>query len=163
MLRRHTLLAMLASGLRLSAQQKAVVASATRQDKRTAHPAGLGIPGPYPGRVVAVHHKGSIVSGAYQAGPVREMMRKGMAELTGAPGWEDAWHKLFQPGDVVGVKVNPVGRPHVISAPAVLHETVEGLKAAGVRAPDIFVFDRYRNEFLAAGLNKWLPDGVRWA
>ena len=32
-----------------------------------AAPAKFGIPGPYPGRVVAIHHPGSIISGAYQA------------------------------------------------------------------------------------------------
>ena len=30
----------------------------------------LGIPGPYPGRVVAVHHPNSIASGAYQPSPL---------------------------------------------------------------------------------------------
>src|SRR5438132_991509 len=54
----------------------------------------LGIPGPYPGRVVEVHHPRSIVSGAYQAEPVKAMMQKGMLELTGAPSWTDAW-KVF--------------------------------------------------------------------
>ena len=46
----------------------------------------LGLPGLYPGRVVAVTHPASIVSGAYQAENVAETMRKGMMELTGAPG-----------------------------------------------------------------------------
>ena len=44
-----------------------------------------GMPGPFPGRVVAVEHPGSIVSDSYQAEPVRQMMQKGMKELTGAP------------------------------------------------------------------------------
>jgi len=163
MLRRDALLAMAAAGLKLAAEEKPVVSSATVSKTPPVRATGPGIPGPFPGRVVAIHHEGSIVSGAYQAAPVREMMRKGMAELTGAPSWEDAWRLFFKPGDVVGIKVNPVGRPHVISAPAVLHEIVEGLKAAGVRTPDIFVYDRYRNEFLEAGYDKWLPDGVRWS
>ena len=34
-----------------------------------------GIPGPYPGRVVAVHHPGSILSGAYQPEPVHYLKR----------------------------------------------------------------------------------------
>jgi hypothetical protein len=68
----------------------------------------LGIPGPYPGRVVAVRHPGSVISGAYQREPVRAMMRRGMMELTGAPAWTDAWRVFFEPGDVVIIKVNPV-------------------------------------------------------
>lgn len=66
------------------------------------------MPGPYPGRVIAVHHPASIVSGAYQAEAIRGMMRKGMMELTGAPGWVDAWRVFAEPGDVVGIKVCPV-------------------------------------------------------
>ena len=34
-----------------------------------------------------------------------------MMELTGADGWVDAWRQFFEPGDVVGIKVNPVGQP----------------------------------------------------
>lgn len=123
----------------------------------------LGIPGPYRGRVVSVHHPAGIVSGQYQAEPVRQVMRKGLLELTGAPAWQDAWRVFFEPGDVVGIKLNPVGRPHVISAPEVLHEIIEGLKQAGVKNSDIVVYDRYRREFLEAGFDKWLPEGVRWA
>src|SRR5438552_10646978 len=74
----------------------------------------LAMPGLYRGRVVAVENPASIVSGAYQAEPIRQMMRKGMEQLTGA-GWVDAWRQFVQPGDVVGIKVNPVGQPLVIS------------------------------------------------
>ena len=125
-------------------------------------PKKLGIPGPFPGRVVEVAHPGSIVSGRYNREAVRDTMRKGMMELTGAPSWQDAWKFFFQPGDVVGVKLNPVGRPAVISAPEVFLEIVEGLKAAGVKPGDIVAYDRYKAEFLAAGFDKWLPEEVRW-
>ena len=133
------------------------------QVSSSAEPGRLGMPGLYRGRVVAVSHPACLVSGAYQAEPVRRMMRRGMAELTGAPGWADAWKQFVSPGDVVGIKVNPVGRPHVISAPEVLHEIVGGLRAAGIPARDIVVYDRYQAEFLAGGFDKWLPEGVRWS
>ncbi|MCW5981208.1 MAG: DUF362 domain-containing protein [Bryobacteraceae bacterium] len=122
----------------------------------------LGIPGPYPGRVVSVHHPGSIVSDQYRREPVRQMMRKGMMELTGADNPADAWRAFFSPGDVVGVKLNPVGAPHVISAPEVFAEILEGLKMAGIKTADVVAYDRYRESFLSAGFDKWLPEGVRW-
>jgi hypothetical protein len=125
-------------------------------------PQKLGIPGPFPARVVEVFHPGSIVAGQYNREAVRDTMRKGMMELTGAPSWQEAWQFFFQSGDVVGVKLNPVGRPAVISAPEVFLEIVEGLKAAGVKPRDIVAYDRYKAEFLAAGFDKWLPEGVRW-
>jgi uncharacterized protein (DUF362 family) len=121
----------------------------------------LAMPGLYRGRVVAVEEPASIVSGAYQVEPVRRMMRRGMTALTGADGWADAWRAFFEPGDVVGVKLNPVGAPHVMSDATVVREIIDGLQAAGVRARDIVVYDRYRAQFFRAGFDKWLPEGVR--
>ena len=121
----------------------------------------LGMPGLFRARVVAVEHPQSIVSGAYQAEPVTAMIRKGMLELTGAPDIQAAWKLFVQPGDVVGIKVNPVGAPHVISAPEVLREIIAGLRSAGLKPQDIVVYDRYRAQFIKAGFPKWLPEGVR--
>ena len=129
---------------------------------RTSSSSKLGIPGPYPGRVVAVSHPGSIISDKYQAEPVRQMMERGMLELTHAENWADAWREFFEPGDVVGVKLNPVGQPAVISAPEVLHPIIDGLEQAGVKRKDIVVYDRYHDQFLNAGFDKWLPEGIRW-
>ncbi len=121
----------------------------------------LGIPGPYPGRVIAVRHPGSIVSGAFQAEPIRAMMRQGMRQLTGSDDWAEAWRVFFEPGDIVGIKVNPVGAPHVMSCAEVIHEIVDGLGAAGVKPKDVVVYDRYRREFFGVGFDKMLPEGVR--
>ncbi len=140
-----------ARGLALGAQ----VSSKSQRTK-------LSIPGLYRGKVISVEHPGSIVSGQYQAGAIRQMMRRGMTELTGAP-WAEAWRQFVEPGDVVGIKVNPVGAPHVISDPTVLHEVIDGLKAAGVKARDIVVYDRYRAQFIKAGFPTWLPEGVRYS
>ena len=93
-----------------------------------------GMPGPFPGKVIGVEHPGSIVNGAYQAEPMRKMMEKGMTALTGAPGWTDAWRSMFEKGDVVGIKVCPVGGAKLSSDAAVLHDIMDGLKEAGVPA-----------------------------
>lgn len=121
------------------------------------------MPGLFPGRVARVTHPGSIVSGVYQSEPVREMMRRGMMELTGAPDWVQAWRMFFEPGDVVGLKLNPVSRPYVISSPEVVREIVAGLEAAGISRKNIVAYDRYKREFFGAGFDKWLPEGVRIA
>jgi uncharacterized protein (DUF362 family) len=120
-----------------------------------------GMPGAFPGRVVGVEHPGSIVNGAYQAEPVRKMMEKGMTSLTGAPGWTDAWRTFFEKGDVVGIKVCPVGGARLSSDAIVLKQIVDGLREAGVPARDVIVFNRYREETFTAGIDKWLPEGVR--
>jgi uncharacterized protein DUF362 len=123
----------------------------------------LGIPGPFPGRVVAVTSENSIVSGVYQPEIIRNIMQKGILALTGAPAWPDAWRQFVQKGDVVAIKVCPVGGPKLSSDPAVLHTIVDGIRQAGVPARDIVVFNRYRQETVAAGIDKWLPEGVRLA
>ena len=120
-----------------------------------------GMPGPFPGLVVGVEHAGSIVNGAYQPEPVRQMIEKGMTALTGAPAWADAWRSFFEKGDVVGIKVSPVGGPKLCSDATVLHAILDGLEQAGVPARDVIVYNRYRQEFLDAGIDKWLPPGVR--
>jgi uncharacterized protein (DUF362 family) len=120
----------------------------------------LSMPGLFPGKVIGVEHAGSIVNNKYQTEPVKAMMRHGMKELTGKD-WAESWKLMFQPGDRVGIKVNPVGKPHVISAPEVLHQIIDGLRTAGVRAQDIVVYDRYRKQFHDAGFHTWLPEGVR--
>src|SRR5574340_68805 len=74
-----------------------------------------GMPGPYPGRVIAVEHSGCIADNVYQPMPIRSMMEKGMTSLTGAPGWTDAWRSMFEKGDVVGIKVSPVGGANLCS------------------------------------------------
>jgi len=120
-----------------------------------------GMPGPYPGLVVGVENPASIVNGTYQSEPVRKMMEKGMTALTGAPSWSEAWRSFFEKGDVVGIKVCPVGGPTLSSDAIVLHAILDGLKEAGVVGRDVVVYNRYRQETLAAGIDKWIPQGVR--
>jgi uncharacterized protein (DUF362 family) len=75
----------------------------------------------------------------------------------------EAWRVFAAPGDVVGIKVNPVGGRKLCSDPTVLHLIIDGLKQAGVRPRDMVVYDRYRRQFMAAGFHTWLPEGVRWS
>src|SRR5947209_5170047 len=133
---------------------------------------GDAMPGPFPGRVIEVHRQDAVNS-SHEINPeaVKTMMARGMTELTGADHPQEAWRRFFEPGDVVGIKVNPVGQKHegvvgAISSPAVLIEVVEGLKSAGVKAKDMVVLERYANEFRQAGYEQVMStrpmDGVRW-
>jgi uncharacterized protein (DUF362 family) len=135
--------------------------------------ATTGMPGRYPGRVVEVFHPGSVTSDhRIQQEPVKQMIDRGMCRLTGADHATEAWRKFFTVGDVVGIKVNPVGRKRYahdigsISNPEVLIEIVQGLKSAGVKPQDIIVYERYASEFRETGYEKVLRErsmeGVRW-
>lgn len=141
------------------ATYRPTVALAAPQRRRAAE---AGIPGPFPGQVVSVHNAGTNVDGAYQGEAVRQTIHKGLMELTGAGSPEEAWGTFFQPGDRVGLKLNGVGRPFVISDPTVVHAIVEGLEMAGIPRSDMLAYDRERRIFLQSGFDKWLPEGVRW-
>jgi uncharacterized protein (DUF362 family) len=133
----------------------------------------FAMPGPFPGRVVEVRHPGAVGDDyRIDAGAVRKMIARGMCDLTGAEHPAEAWRRFFTIGDVVGIKVNPVGRKRKpddvgsISSPEVLLEVVRCLKGAGVKARDIIIFERYASEFRDAGYEQLMSerdlDEVRW-
>ena len=122
----------------------------------------LGAPGLYPGRVVEVKNPAMIRQGVKNPQAIKKSLDRGLTELTGAPHAVDAWRTFFEPGDVVGVKVVPNGQPQAHSSFELVLEVIEGLKSAGVKSKDIFVYDRYRDEFMAAGYHKILPRDIRW-
>src|SRR4051812_33070411 len=66
-----------------------------------------GMPGPYPGRVVAVTSDKCVdaSTGTANDETVREMMARGMRTLTGASTTPDAWRRFFEPADHIGIKV----------------------------------------------------------
>jgi uncharacterized protein (DUF362 family) len=141
----------------------------TREILKPAH----GMPGPFPGRVVEVRHPGAVADDhRIEPGAVEKMIDRGMCELTGADHPRAAWKRFFERGDVVGIKVNPVGRKRgaddvgVVSSPEVLLEIVRNLKDAGVKPQDIIVFERYASEFRDTGYERLMServmDGTRW-
>jgi hypothetical protein len=93
---------------------------------------------------------------------IKSSMERGLMELTGADHAVEAWKTFFEPGDVVGIKVVPNGQPYAHSSFEMVLEVIEGLKTAGVKTKDMFVYDRYRGEFMQAGYHKILPSDIRW-
>jgi len=125
-------------------------------------PGRPGAPGPFPGRVIEARNPAMIRDGVKDRAAVKTTLDRGMTALTGADDAVGAWRSFFEPGDVVGVKVVPNGYPLAHSSPELMLEVIDGLKSAGVKTADIFVYDRYRGEFMAAGMHKAVPDGVKW-
>ena len=139
------------------------------------------MPGRYPGRVVEVRHPAAVSSrNVINRGAVSAMVDRGMAELTGyEAGDPTAWKALFEKDDVVGIKVNPVGRrPRpdegrvanavgAISSPELVVKVVRCLtRDVGIAPRNIILFERYAAEFCEAGykdlVERELPRGVRW-
>src|SRR5579864_3739504 len=99
-----------------------------------------GMPGKYPGSVVRVRAEQSIdtSNGKVNVDVVREMIAQGMRGLTGVTDDREAWRSFFAPNDVVGIKVNCSGAPHIRSTPEVVAEIVRNLVAVGVPARQIW-------------------------
>src|SRR5262249_13600055 len=138
---------------------EAVAAAVVRQ----AEPNTLGVPGPWPGRVVEVKNPAMIVNGNKSRAAIKATLDKGLMELTGADDGVAGWRRFFEPGDVVGIKVVPNGYPNHPTEPELVLEVIEGLKSAGVKLTDMVVYDRFRGEFMDARYQNILPKEVAWA
>ncbi|MDX2030253.1 MAG: DUF362 domain-containing protein [Blastocatellia bacterium] len=124
--------------------------------------AAPGMPGPYPGTVINVRSAASLSEDGLKinAGVVREMMARGMRELTGEKADLDAWRRFITPDDVVGIKVNCGGHPWVVSSHDIVAETVRNLMAVGVRPNRIYVYERFENQMREVNYAPHLPEGV---
>jgi hypothetical protein len=122
----------------------------------------LGVPGPYPGRVVEARNPAMIRGGVKDRDAIKATLSRGLKELTGADDGTGAWRSFFEAGDVVGVKVVPNGYPNAHTSYELILEVIEGLKSAGVKTKDILVFDRYKHELMTAKVHEILPAGIRW-
>jgi hypothetical protein len=122
-----------------------------------------GMPGPYPGRVIAVKSDKSVdpSTGAANDEVVREMMAQGMRALTGASATADAWRQFFTPSDVVGIKVNCGGYPHCVSAYEIVAETVRQLTGIGVPLSQIYLYERFQNQLDEVNYSPHLPGGLQ--
>ncbi len=124
-------------------------------------PSPLGMPGLFPGRVVELFGRSSIVQNRVSQPVVRHMLEQGMRELTGEQSAKAAWSRFIDPTDVVGIKINPSGAPACCSSPEILREIIAGVQAAGVPARNIMVYDRYSYEIDIGSYQTLLPAGVR--
>lgn len=123
-----------------------------------------GMPGPYRGQVVSVKSEKCLSEDGREinAGIVREMMERGMLKLTGERHTLDAWRQFIRPDDIVGIKVNVVGRPWCVSSHAVVAETVRNLIAVGLRPEQIYIYDRFRDQLDEADYRQHAPEGVNF-
>jgi len=71
------------------------------------------------------------------------MLSRGLQELTGIKKPADAWASLFSAKDLVGIKINCLGKPCMSSTPEVVRAIIAGLVSAGVREDRIVVFDLF--------------------
>jgi hypothetical protein len=117
------------------------------------------IPGPFPGRVVEVHDGRALVGDAVDARLVAAMFARGVTTLTGKS-MRKSFKLFFTPDDVVGLKVNPVGAPHINTTPELVHAVIAWLVDNGVPKRNIVIWDRFANMLPAAGFTAEKFPGV---
>ena len=68
------------------------------------------MPGKYPGKVVKMNSAHGVVDGKPSEAVAYEMLKSGMLYLTGESDLKAAWLRFVGPEDVIGLKVNPIGK-----------------------------------------------------
>lgn len=90
---------------------------------------------------------------------VSELIDQAMMKLTGRDSAKEAWRDLVLPGDIVGIKINPLGGPKLSTHAIIVDKIIEGLYGAGVLRKQIIVWDRFENHLLNAGYPITLDEG----
>ena len=95
--------------------------------------AALGVPGPYPGRVIEVRNPA--LKTRHSDRPCGDAGRPSTgdsSQLTGADHPVEAWRIFVKPGEAVGIKVVPNGYPGAHTSPELILEVIDGLRSAGI-------------------------------
>jgi hypothetical protein len=112
------------------------------------------LPGPFPGKVVKVTDKRSLVAEKFDGKAIGEMVEKGITTLTGK-NMKESFKLLIDPKDVVGIKVNPVGPPLIHTHPEVVDAVIKWLVDNGLPKGQIVIWDRFDYMLKDAG---YTPD-----
>jgi uncharacterized protein (DUF362 family) len=104
--------------------------------------------------VVLVRDPKAMNSFTADAHKVRAMVAAGINALTGERDEASAWRHFANSNDVIGIKINTQAGPLQSTRRAVVEAIAQGLRAAGVNATNIYVFDRDPIQMRAAGYLK---------
>jgi hypothetical protein len=108
--------------------ETSVSAQQARSGPADVHQGGtLGVPGPYPGRVVEVRSAALKRTDRADRAAIKAALDRGLTKLTGAEHSVDAWRVFVKPGEAVGIKVVPNGYPGAHTATDLIMEVIDGL------------------------------------
>jgi len=114
----------------------------------------ISMPGPFPGVVAEVTHSGATKGrNPNHCDPeaASAMLAAGMMSLTGEKNARDAWARFFQPGERVGIKVNPTGGKLLSNTHELNHAIISSLEEIGIKRGDIVIWDREEDLLYDAG------------
>jgi uncharacterized protein (DUF362 family) len=93
----------------------------------------------------------SRASGIPDLRTLQRMVNRSVAALTGIDDPDEAWHSLFAPSDVVGIKVNCLAGRGISTNPDLANAIAACLHDIGIPAERIIVWDRSNRDLRSAG------------
>ncbi len=148
---------------KLFAQEKAEEAKPeTNIADAMKHPrTSTSMPGKYPSSVVKVDHENCITEDKPDQEAAYKMINSGMLALTGVESIKEAWSKFVKPGEVIGLKLNPVAGKMLSTSHAVTKAMIKHLVEAGIPKENIVLWDRREFQLHEAGFTKEEYPGVK--
>jgi uncharacterized protein (DUF362 family) len=119
------------------------------------------MPGRYPGKVVMVKNNNSVINDEPVEAAAYLMLNRAMLELTGMGKVQDAWRTLVNPGEKIGLKVNPIAGKLLSTSHAVVKSVVKQLTESGIDRNDIIIWDRRDMELKDAGFTHNNYPGIK--
>jgi hypothetical protein len=108
-------------------------------------------PGTPPRRVVIARDPQAVRFYDPQPDRVRRLVERGILALTQTTSLTAAWGKFVRPADRVGIKINAAAGPTMTARRPVVEAVVAGLRAVGVPAHHIIIWDRSADDLVLSG------------
>ena len=84
-------------------------------------------------------------------GVLRTMVDASLVSLTGLQDAAEAWRALFDPQEIIAIKVNTFRNSLIWTHPALVQAVTDSMIAAGLTAENIILYDYYTDELTTAG------------
>jgi uncharacterized protein (DUF362 family) len=117
--------------------------------------------GRFPGKVVKVHHESCITTNKIDQKAAAVMVEKALLQLTGMATIAEAWRMFISPGDVVALKVNPVGGTVLSTSLEITEAIISQLEESGLLRKNIIIFDRREFDLFDAGFTNERFPGIK--
>jgi uncharacterized protein (DUF362 family) len=119
------------------------------------------LPGKYPGKVVHIHDEASVNNDIFNAEVINKMIAEGMLALTGEKSLRRAWRQFVKPGEMIGLKLNPVAGKPLSTSHEVVRSVIGQLTDAGIRERHIVLWDRREFQLHETGFTPEAYPGIK--
>jgi uncharacterized protein (DUF362 family) len=90
------------------------------------------------------------------------MVEKGLLAFTNKSSIEAAWKEFVSPKDIIGLKINCLGRRMIPTHPIFTQAVIKTLVAAGMDENNIIVWDRFGDQMMDGGYEPKSGTGVKY-